>query len=192
MERNKTKSEKLSMVQVQPNQITKVGSMSAEAALEIVEGMHEGGINFVSLLPESEFLTAQHAIMKDDRFTCVPVCNEGSGICICAGAWAGGKKPAIMMGAAGFTVASYALAGVSIRHGVPTLLLITSRELGDQNWIFSIWNAYTLEPFLKSFGFPYTKVTKINEVRKTIRDSAKTSLAWLKPVAVIMTGEVIF
>ena len=166
--------------------------MTPQAAEEIIEGLYEGGINFVSLLPESEFLTAQHAMLKDKRFMCVPVCNETSGVSICAGAWAGGKKPAIMVGAAGFTVSSYALAGVGIRHGVPVLLLIASREFGDQNWIFSIWNAHTLEPFLKSMALPYKKVEKISEVRKTIRDASKTCFAWMKPVAVLLTGEVIF
>lgn len=171
--------------------IARVGSMTPQAAEEIIEGMYEGGINFISLLPESEFLTAQHAIVEDKRFKCVPVCNETSGICVCAGAWAGGMRPAIMLGAAGFTVASYALAGVSIRHGVPVLLLVSSHELGDQNWIFSIWNAHTVEPFLKCFLFPYSKVSKISEVRKTIRDASKTCFAWMKPVAVLLTGEVV-
>jgi sulfopyruvate decarboxylase subunit alpha len=166
--------------------------MRPEAAREVIEGMHEGGIDFVTMLPESEFLTAQHAIRGDARFQCVPVCNETSGICVCAGAWAGGKRPAILTGAAGFTVASYALAGVAIRHGMPMLLAITSRELGDKNWSFSIWQAHTLEPFLKALGFPYVKVDKISEVRKTIRDASDTCFAWLKPVAVVLTGEVIF
>ncbi len=180
------------MSQAKLSKISQVGCMTPQSAEEIIEGLHEGGIDFVSTLPESEFLTAQHAILKDDRFMSVPVCNEASGISICSGAWAGGKKPAILIGAAGFTVAAYALAGVGIRHGVPVLLLVTSRELGDQNWIFSIWNAHTLEPFLKSMNLPYTKVSKISEVRKTISDASKTCFAWMKPVAVLLTGEVIF
>ena len=180
------------MSRTEPSEIARVGSMSPEAAREVLEGMHEGGINFVSLLAESEFLTAQRAVVEDSRFKCVPVSNEMSAVCICAGAWAGGKKPALMVGAAGFTVASYPFAGVCIRHGVPMLLLVTSRELGDQNWIFNIWNRHTVEPFLRSLDFPYAKVSKVSEVRKTLRDASKTSFAWLKPVAVLLTGEVIF
>lgn len=72
------------------------------------------------------------------------------------------------------------------------MLLITSRDLGDDNWIFSVWNAHTLEPFLKSFNFPYTKVDRISDVRKAIRDASTTCFAWMKPVAVILTGEVVF
>lgn len=165
--------------------------MTSEAAQELIEGMQEGGINFVSMLPESEFLTAQHAILKDTRFKCVPVCNETSGVAVCAGAWAGGMKPAMMMGAAGFTVASYGLAGVCIRHGVPVLLLVTSHEFPSHNWIFSVWNAYTVEPFLKSLVLPYNKISKISEVRKAIKDASQTCFAWMKPVAVLLTGEVI-
>lgn len=167
-----------------------VRDMPSEAAREVLEGMYEGGIDFVALLPESEFLTAQHAVVKDERFKSVIVANETCGVSTAAGAWAGGMKPAMMMGVAGFTVANYALAGVCIRHGMPCLLLVTSRELGDQNWIFSIWNQYTLEPQLRSLAIPYKKVDRISEVRKTIRDASLTSMAWLKPVAVILTEEV--
>ena len=142
------------MSRTEPSEIVRAGSMSPEAAREIIERMHEGGINFVSLLPESEFMTAQRAVVEDSRFKCVPVCNEMSAVCICAGAWVGGKKPALMVGAAGFTVASYPFAGVCIRHGVPMLLLVTSRELGDENWIFNIWNRHTVEPFFAEFGLP--------------------------------------
>src|SRR5215471_8985207 len=65
----------------------KQGSVEA-----IVTGLKEAGINFISMLPDSDFTDTQKAVMADKDFKCVPVSNESIGFGVCAGAWLGGKK----------------------------------------------------------------------------------------------------
>jgi sulfopyruvate decarboxylase subunit alpha len=170
--------------------VRKFGTMPALAAQEIIGGMVEGGINFISLLAESEFLTVQKAVLKDERFMCVPVCNEATGICVCGGAWAGGKKPAMLIGATGFGIASYALTWIGMGYHMPFLLLITTRTIGDRQQIYGV-STHIVEPFLKTLGFPVASVNRISDARRTIRDACTTAFGWMKPVAVILSGELI-
>lgn len=166
------------------------GEMTPRAAHEVLEGMHDGGIDFVCILPESEFLTAQWGAVQDDRFLTVPVSSEAIGVATCAGAWAGGKRPAMMMGATGFPLTAYPLNWLGHGHRMPTLLLVTTRMLGDEHEIYGV-ATHIVEPLLQALGFPTRVVTSIADVRRVVADAARTSFAWLKPVAVVLREEVI-
>ncbi len=67
--------------------------MKKEAVVAIISGLKQAGINFVSMLPDSDFTEAQRAAMSDKSFTCVPVRNEAIGFGVCAGAWLEDKNP---------------------------------------------------------------------------------------------------
>jgi sulfopyruvate decarboxylase subunit alpha len=166
------------------------GEMSEEAAHEVLEGMAEGGIDFVSFLPESEFLTAQWGALEDDRFQVVPVSNEGVGISVCAGAWAGGKRPAMMLGASGFPLTTYPLNWLGHGHRMPMLVLVTTRTIGDEHEIYGVATR-VVEPFLQGLAMPVRIVTKISDLRRVIADAARSSFAWVEPVAVLMREEII-
>src|SRR5918995_1063278 len=72
-------------------------AMKKESVTAIITGLKQAGINFVSMLPDSDFTDAQKTVMADKTFTCVPVSNEAIGFGVCAGAWLGGKKPALLI-----------------------------------------------------------------------------------------------
>ena len=96
----------------------------------------------------------------------------------------------MMIGATGFGVTCYPMTWIGMGHHMPVLLLITTRILGDQNQIYSI-ATHIVQPFLERLGFPVMKVDKIADVRKIVRDASDTCFAWMKPVAVLFSGEVI-
>jgi sulfopyruvate decarboxylase TPP-binding subunit len=68
-------------------------AMTEEAVSEIINGLKEAGVNFVSLLPDSEFSSVQTQLLKDRKMRCVSVSNEAIGVSVCAGAWLSGKLP---------------------------------------------------------------------------------------------------
>lgn len=166
------------------------GEMPPQAATEVIEGMYEGGINFVAFLPETEFLGAQAAIIKDQRFKCAHVSNEGIAAAMCSGAFAGGKKPALMCGASGFPLTAYSLNWMTGCHRLPMLILCTTRTLGDAHNIYGT-AVRVVEPILKSLEIPVRRVRRIDEVRRVIADAAVTGFSWMTPYAVILEEEVI-
>ena len=50
-------------------------------------GLKEAGINFVSGLPDGWQRDLHELIEADNDIQYVPVCNEGVGFSVCAGAW---------------------------------------------------------------------------------------------------------
>lgn len=65
--------------------------MKREAVEASVNGLKQAGINFIAILPDSDWAPVQRAVMNDDTFQCVSVSNEGTGVGVCAGAWLGEK-----------------------------------------------------------------------------------------------------
>src|SRR5262245_2998657 len=71
--------------------------MKGEASEAIVRGLKAAGVDFVAILPDHGFDRVQKRIAEDESFTFVPVSNEGIGAGVCAGAFFGGKSPALMI-----------------------------------------------------------------------------------------------
>ena len=83
--------------------------MTGEASEAIVRGLKAAGVDLVAMLPDHGFDKVQKNIAADDKFTFVPVSNEGIGVGVCAGAFFGGKDPGVMIPTSGFLVATWPL-----------------------------------------------------------------------------------
>ena len=165
----------------------KQGSVEA-----IVTGLKEAGINFISMLPDSDFTDTQKAVMADKDFKCVPVSNESIGFGVCAGAWLGGKKPALLITTDGIMASAFPLATVNMQKNIPVLMVIPYRgSLGDGIWFMGPMGAAT-EPLLKDLQVAYTVISKVEEVTPAIKNAQLSAEAWLRPTAVLLTGEIIF
>jgi sulfopyruvate decarboxylase subunit alpha len=166
--------------------------MKKESVDAIVSGLKQAGINFVSMLPDSDFTDAQKAVMADRSFTCVPASNEAIAFGVCAGAWLGGKKPALLITTDGIVASSFPLTTLNLAKNIPVLMVVPYRgSLGDGIWFVGPM-ALTTEPLLKDLQVAYTVVKKIDEVAPTIKDAQLSAEAWLRPTAVLLAGEVIF
>ena len=71
--------------------------MEAAAVQAVVQGLKRAGVDFISLLPDSDFSALQHQVANDKHFTYVPVSNEAIGVGVCAGAYLSGKRPALLV-----------------------------------------------------------------------------------------------
>jgi sulfopyruvate decarboxylase TPP-binding subunit len=54
--------------------------MQAAAVEAVVQGLKEAGVDFISLLPDSDFSELQARVSGDNHFTYVPVSNEAIGV----------------------------------------------------------------------------------------------------------------
>jgi sulfopyruvate decarboxylase subunit alpha len=166
--------------------------MKQESVDAIVTGLKQAGIDFVSMLPDSDFTDAQKTVMADKGFTCVPVSNESIAFGVCAGAWLGGKKPALLITTDGIVASAFPLTTLNLAKNIPVLMVVPYRgSLGDGIWFVGPM-ALTTEPLLKDLQVAYTVVRKIDEVAATIKEAQLSAEAWLRPTAVLLAGEVIF
>ena len=108
--------------------------MKREIATEIVDSLKEAGIDFVATLTEANLHELVMTLGEDPAIHHVPVTREEEGIGICAGAYLGGKRPAMVMMNSGFLLSTNALATVCLHPGIPVLMLIGhSGGVGEEN-----------------------------------------------------------
>ncbi len=166
--------------------------MKLENASIVYESLKEAGINFVAYLPDDQIHDAQKLIVEDANFITVPVANEGEGVAACAGAWLGGKRPALFIADSGFLVATWPLASLTVSYGIPILVVIAHRgEIGDRaNWRFITYK-FTTEPILHALQIPYVSAKKPEETREAITGAQLSASLWQHPVAVLLAGEIL-
>ncbi len=109
---------------------------------------------------------------------------------VAMGAWCGGKKTALIIATSGLLVATFSLARLHLKE-IPLVLIVPYRgDLGDPRWM-GIYKKYT-EPMLNVMDIPYRVVTRSAETRSAIKDCQVCTEAWLKPAAVLLTGEALW
>jgi sulfopyruvate decarboxylase subunit alpha len=142
-------------------------------AVMIVDALKAAGINYVVYLPDSFFFHALKLIDNDPEITSISVSNESTGLCMCAGAWLGGKKPAMIMENTGLLVCCYCITRLHNLFGIPVLLLVSYRgDVGDGFW----WSpplGRATEPVLRGLQIPYVGVWNIDEARDAIIGSQR-------------------
>src|SRR6185312_6435823 len=138
--------------------------MDKAAVDAVIDGLKRAGVDFVSLMPDSDFAVLQERVVNDPDFTYVPVSNEAIGVGVCVGAWLSGKRPALLVPTSGLLVAAWPLTSLCMA-----------------------WS----EPLLKVLNAPYSVISKNEEISSAIVDAQGSTISWQRPVAVLLTGETI-
>jgi sulfopyruvate decarboxylase subunit alpha len=168
------------------------GEVLDHAAQEALRGLKDAGIDFVSGLPDGWQRNLHELVEQDPDLRYVPVCNEGVGFSVCAGAWLGGKKPALIMENSGLRVAAEYIARISLGTGVPVTLLLSYRgDVGEtEHW--GIPHGIVVEPLLKALRVPYLVVREPDRLRRAIMRAHRISEAQLHPAAVLISGDCVW
>jgi sulfopyruvate decarboxylase subunit alpha len=160
-----------------------------QCATGIVGGLKKAGIDFVATLPDEKIVEVIRAVETDGDLKHVPLCREEEGIGICAGAYLGGRRTALIMQNAGFLNSCNALTTTSLQFQIPTLLLIYyAGDLGDRG--FTTLGLVT-EPVLEAMGIRFYVLRKADEVEQTLRGAQILAEDSKKPVAVLLTKSVL-
>lgn len=167
-------------------------AMTASALDAAHDGLRGAGIDFVSGLPDGWQRPLHERVEADPDIQYVPVGNEGVGFSICAGAWLGGKKPALIMENSGLRVASEYIARISLGTGVPVTLLCSYRgDVGEtEHW--GIPHGIVAEPLLQALRIKYLVVRHVEDLTKAIKRAKRMAEAQLHPAAVLISGDCVW
>ncbi|NIO06685.1 MAG: hypothetical protein GTO40_01370 [Deltaproteobacteria bacterium] len=171
--------------------------MHEDSGQIIIQTFKEEGIDMVVTLPEEPTSSLTEAIRKDSSFTSLTVAAEGNGIALCAGAALGGRKVVFVTGIAGLMVGTWALGQCSaMSYGIPFLILASYRgDMGDHSGIPGsqlLLFKQVAEPLLNTVQVPYRVVNKKGDLQRTIRDANFAAHDYGSPVAVLLSGEVLW
>ena len=129
----------------------------AKAALILAE-LKAVGIDLVATLPDSWLTDLIEAIDSDPAMTLIRVTREEEAIGICAGAYLGGRKAAVLAQNAGVLLSTNALAGLAYHHQIPVLLLVAQRGGAEDNQYYQVYKGRVTVPVLDALKLPHHAV----------------------------------
>ena len=101
---------------------------TADAPAElIVAGLKRAGIDLVASLPDQWLGDLIARCEADSDITHVKLAREDDGVGICAGAFLGGRKAALICQNAGVLLSVNALGGIAFHHQIPFLVIAAQR-----------------------------------------------------------------
>jgi sulfopyruvate decarboxylase subunit alpha len=163
--------------------------MRADVAACIQRGMKQAGVNFVASLPENNLEPLIALFREDAEVTHVPLAREEEGIGICAGAYLGGKVPAMIMMDAGLLACSNALTVLAMQAGIPMLLVVGySGSLGEQYFMHTPLGR-VVEPCLRALNVVYSVAARADEVGRLLVRANTLAHSAKQPVAVLLDDE---
>jgi sulfopyruvate decarboxylase subunit alpha len=165
--------------------------MDQQTCKKTVEGLRRAKINFITHLPETRLSGILPILESDNFFRLVLVASEAEAVTVASGAALVGKQSACYMEGTGLFVCSYNLLTVSVRLGVPLLLLISFvGSFADQRNSFRFApTGIRTEEQLKALNIEYQVMVKQSDVESGILNSVRMMNALKQPVALLFTGD---
>ena len=160
-----------------------------EYAKLFIEGLKDAGVSVVGAVPESLLAGVYRACARDNALRYIPVTNEAELPGICAGTYLAGKKAIMVMENSGLRQACEPIARFAFCHAMPIVMAMSFRgEWGERNW----WghnHAQTMEPILNAMRIPFRFISKLEQIKPSIKKAYyyADSSNWL--VAMVFTGE---
>ena len=155
----------------------------------ILDGLKEAGIDLIATLPDINLRELLGLVDADHSLVHVPLCREEEGIGVCAGAYLVGKKCALIMQNGGLFNSVNGIVSTLLQYQIPLLLLIYyAGDMGDRT--FSTTGAMT-EPVLEALGIRSYILRQPEEVKALIRRTQILTMDYKRPVAVLLTKDVL-
>jgi sulfopyruvate decarboxylase subunit alpha len=171
--------------------MTSATSTAEERALAIVAELKRAGIGIVSTLPDVWLGAVIGALDADPAMTLIRVTREDEGLGICAGAFLGGKRAALLAQNAGILLSTNVLAGLAMHHQIPALLLVAQRGGPDDNQYYQTYKGRVTVPVLSAIGVPHHRVDSPEDFR-LIEEGWRQSFLCRMPVALLFTRRALF
>lgn len=133
--------------------MTSATSISAvEKSKLIAAAIRRAGIDLITTLPDAWLTDLLGVIDADPAMTVVRVTREDEGVAICAGAFLGGRKGALIAQNAGLLLSANVLSGLALHHQIPLLLLIAQRGGPDDDQYYQIYKGRVTIPVVNALG----------------------------------------
>ncbi len=151
----------------------------------IYNGLKNAGINFIVSVPCANLKKLLNLIDDDDDIKHVPVTREEEGFGICAGAYMGGMKPAILMQNSGLGNSVNVLASLNKLYNFPILMIISHRGTFGEGVYGQIPMSKATTKVLDSLDIIYHKVDNPNDAEEIVEKAWNLSKISEEPIALL-------
>lgn len=129
-----------------------------EKARRVVRALREAGIDLVAALPDAWMTDLLVALAQEPGMTLVRVTREDEAVGLCAGAWLGGRRAAVLAQNAGVLLSANTLAGLALHHQIPVLMLVAQRGDVDDDQYYQVYKGRVTVPVLDAIGVAHHAV----------------------------------
>lgn len=151
----------------------------------IYNGLKEAGINFIVSVPCANLKKLLELIDDDNEIKHVPVTREEEGFGICAGAYMGGMKVAILMQNSGLGNSINVLTSLMKLYNFPILMIISHRGTFGEGICGQVPMSKATTKILDSIDLIYEKVNDPNESTQTIKEAWNLASITEEPIALL-------
>ena len=152
----------------------------------IFDGLKDAGINFIVSVPCVNLSQLLNMIDEHPDITHIPVTREEEGIGICAGAYMGGKKTAILMQNSGLGNSINALKSLTELYEFPLLMIISHRGTEGENICGQVPMGESTPLILKAMNYNFFNPGTPEGAYEDIKESWELSVEEGKPVSILL------
>lgn len=152
----------------------------------IFKGLIDAGIDFIVSVPCANLSKLLKMIDESDEIIHIPVTREEEGIGICAGAYMGGRKPAILMQNSGLGNSINALKSLLELYHFPLVMILSHRGTEGEPICGQIPMGKATIPILNSLDFFYFKSSNPEIAYEDVKESWDLSEKNGKPVSILL------
>lgn len=152
----------------------------------IFNALKDIGIDFIVSVPCVNLSKLLDMIDEDDEMIHIPVTREEEGIGICAGAYLGGKKPAILMQNSGLGNSINALKSLTELYEFPLLMIMSHRGTEGESICGQVPMGQSTPRILEAMNFRFFKPDNPEGAYEDIMHSWNLSVGEGKPVSILL------
>jgi len=158
----------------------------------IYETLKACDIGLISALPETWLVHLIRMADDDPEMTLVRLAKEEEGVGISAGAHLAGVKSAMLMQNHGFLQSINGIVGLARLYRIPLLMLISYRgEFGERDPWQTEGGGVT-EELLRALSIPHARLDDPRHVARRIIKAQTLAESSLKPVALLLTRDLMW
>jgi sulfopyruvate decarboxylase subunit alpha len=151
----------------------------------VYRGLKRGGIDLVASVPCIKLGPLLEMICRDPEVRHIPVTREEEGVGVCAGAYMGGRRPALLMQNSGLGNCINALASLDLLYEVPVLLVLSHRGTAGEKIVAQVPMGKATVPLLDTLGIEHFSPSP-SEGEHVVAQAAVRAFSQRRPVAVLL------
>jgi sulfopyruvate decarboxylase subunit alpha len=152
----------------------------------VYKGLKSAGINFIVSVPCVNLGKILDIIDEDKEIIHVPVTREEEGIGICAGAYLGGKKTAILMQNSGLGNCVNALGSLYQLYSLPLVMIMSHRGTGGEPIIGQVPMGKATPKVLEAMELKYFNPQNPADAKEIIGNSWNLSIDEQAPISILL------
>nr|MDO8080536.1 sulfopyruvate decarboxylase subunit alpha [Candidatus Freyarchaeota archaeon] len=147
------------------------------------------GVDFATSVPSNLFKNLLSLLDKNPEILHVSVTREEEGVGVAAGAYLGGKTPALVIQNSGLGNSINALASLNKVFKIPLLILVAQRGGKGETIPAQIPMGEATPRLLDAIGIPHYTPKSVEQIPKAFQRAKKSFYTYETPVAVLIEME---